>query len=185
MSTKNKSSLYFLALLPPKHLCQFIREIKLEIAERFNSRKALKLPAHITLQPPFKLIEEKEKSLFIRLQNFSGKISEFEVILNDFGAFSPRVIFIEVEAPEKIRTLHQELVSALQDFLPSEQSRPIHPHITLATRDLSRDNFTAAWAEFKNRKFRERFIANSFSLFKHDGKNWERLARFEFKLREI
>jgi 2'-5' RNA ligase len=56
----------------------------------------------------------------------------------------------------------------------------IHPHITLASRDLHHKQFPKAWADFKTREFTDYFSVENFSLLKHDGKIWHIYRDFNF-----
>ncbi|MFN6233029.1 MAG: 2'-5' RNA ligase family protein, partial [Microcystis sp.] len=49
-----QGSLFFIALLPPPEVQEIATKIKVEFAEIYNSRAALKSPPHVTLQPPFR-----------------------------------------------------------------------------------------------------------------------------------
>lgn len=187
MSTKDISSLIFLALLPPESLGEEIKELKQEFSDKYNSKRALRLPAHITLVPPFRLTENRSDELFMILEDFCGRFSEMEVSLKDFGAFPPRVIFIEVGNPEVLRPFRDQLFTSLENFLPVEQlktGRSFRPHITLATRDLSRRDFYLAWEEFKDRSFDALFSVEGLTLFKHNGKIWDNKTEFKFQNRE-
>lgn len=188
MSTKIISSLNFLALLPPIRLSEEINELKQEFAKKYNSKRALRLPAHITLVPPFRLTEDRSGELFATLEDFCKKFSEMKVSLKDFGAFPPRVIFIEVSNPEEIRPFRDQLLTILRNFLPGEEinkGRAFRPHITLATRDLSRQNFYPAWKEFEHRSFEAHFSVAGLFLFRHNGKTWDNKTEFKFQNEEI
>lgn len=89
--------LYLIALLPPKEILNEIRLLKEEIKAGFAVSHALKLPAHITLQRPFRVYEEKEKELVGNLSGFSGNHEAFLVELQGFGTFPPRVIFVKMK----------------------------------------------------------------------------------------
>lgn len=187
MSTKN-SSLNFLALLPPKQVSGEIKELKEEISQKYNCKRALRLPAHITLVPPFKMEDERIDELTNHLENFCQDFSEIKVTLDGFGAFPPRVLFIEIDDPEGIRPFRDQLINTLENFLPAENlvsGRPFRPHITLATRDLSRECFYPAWEELKNRHFYARFQADKLTLFRHNGKTWDMKHDFRLKGKEI
>ena len=56
-------NLYFIAIIPQHKLCDEINSFKNDFATRFNSKKALKLPPHITLKAPFKLTTNAHDSL--------------------------------------------------------------------------------------------------------------------------
>lgn len=176
-------SLYFIALLLPKELEAQIHKIKLEIAEKYKAKHALKLPAHATLQIPFRLPETEEDKLIGILKNFVEKEKSFQVDLKDFGRFNQKVIFINIEDHEPIKKLHADLQKILnKNFsLKEHEAFPeIHPHITLATRDLHYKEFTKAWEDFKSRKFIGSFLVDKICLFKHDGKHWHLHKKFNF-----
>lgn len=177
------SNLYLIALIPGEELRDQVRELKMEIKDRFNASHALKAPAHITLQMPFRRDESEEHDIVEKLGEFSSEHSPFEVSLNGFDAFPPRVIFLEVTNHKPIKELH----SALNDFLKTqlgfiqkEINDEIHPHMTIATRDLSKNMFHRAWPDFENRSFEATFRADHLHLLKHNGKHWELHKEFSF-----
>ncbi|UJH91222.1 hypothetical protein LZ575_21950 [Antarcticibacterium sp. 1MA-6-2] len=59
--------LYFIAILPPEDIRRQIKDFKMEIALKYGAKHALKLPAHITLKSPFKILELQEKNLIDNL----------------------------------------------------------------------------------------------------------------------
>lgn len=176
-------SLYFIALLPPEKIRSSIKAFKLEIADKYNARHALKLPAHITLQPPIKLEITREKQLEQVLENFCVTQRSFELKLNGFGSFPPRVIFAQVRNKQPVIELHDALQKALRenDFLKGNKTPDnFHPHVTIATRDLDPESFSAAWTHFEAREFKVSFAVESFFLLKHTGKSWEIYKEFLF-----
>ena len=178
---KNKAPLYFIALVPDEELEKQIRQLKEEVKEKYNSEKALRLPAHITLQIPFNMNHEHEGVVTEALQKVADKADALKLQLSGFGNFSGRVIYIDVANPAPVVQLHKEIRKALSSVIHvEEKNSEIHPHITIATRDLSRKEFQKAWPEFKQRNFNASFVANSFTLFKHNGKSWDVLKKFCF-----
>jgi hypothetical protein len=49
----------------------------------------------------------------------------------------------------------------------------------LAFRDLKKEKFDEAWGEFRGKSLSAKFIANQFTLLKHNGKLWESLHHFD------
>lgn len=174
--------LCFIALLPPEPLREQVREIKEEISDKYRSKRALRLPAHITLQPPFIIEEDLVPKLHAALKEFAGAQRPVEIHLSGFGAFVPRVIFIEVTRSSSLKELQKQLLEDLQKhlFIKEESSREFHPHITLATRDLTRSNFKMAWEEFRHRDFTASFKVKGLYLFQHNGKTWDIHREFQF-----
>ena len=175
--------LYFIAILPPDNLRQSVKILKEEMKLRFNAKHALKSPAHITLQMPFKWSFKEEKMLLIALKKFAFQEKAFTVGLNGFNCFTPRVIFVKVIDHSAIAALHTRLSLVLIEQLGFENSSinpKMHPHMTIATRDLKKNAFHLAWREFEDREFIGSFLANGIGLLKHNGKQWEIYQEFPF-----
>ncbi len=179
-------SMYFIALIPPEALCERIRLLKLEIAEKYGAKHALKLPAHITLQIPFRIPDENESGLVELLKFFVAKQSGFTIKVSGFKKFSNRVIFADVETKQPVIELCerlQKLLTSNLDLKDHEKTNKIHPHFTLASRDLDYRTFPLVWADFKDREFQDFFQAKSIFLLKHNGKSWDVFKEFEFAKR--
>lgn len=175
----NSKALYFVALLPPQKLQEEIRQLKLEIKAKTGVSHALKLPAHITLLPPFWLKDQLENDLLTALEAVTSNFIKFDIELKGFGRFDQRVIFIKLKDHEAVKRLHQQLqqsVSGIFEELKKKES--LHPHITLATRDLTKAYFLELWPGFQKRDFSGTFSAEGVTLFKHNGKRWEILRQF-------
>lgn len=183
---KSNKELYFIGLTPPERISAQVTALKDEMANRFKARHALKSPPHITLQMPFRLLPDGETRLIQLLQFWAGKNQVFNVSLDGFDHFESRVIFIRIVDHEPIRVLHSNLVAELmRDFFSEiKTSKRFHPHMTIATRDLTTHAFYRAWSEFKERRFNESFIAQSVVLFKHNGSHWESFQVFQLNTPE-
>jgi len=175
--------LFFIALIPPSALRDRIRSVKERISHAYNSGHALKSPAHITLQMPFKRASADVKDISNVLRKFASAEKPFRVDLIGYGAFAPRVIFIKIVEPDPVQGLHSRLKRVLIDelhFHHDEVMRSVQPHITVATRDLTKAAFGEAWAEFEDEEFSASFEAGSLFLLKHNGRSWDILEEFPF-----
>lgn len=180
----SQKHLYLIALLPSLKVLEEIRILKEEIKTEFFVSHALNLPAHITLQRPFWVPDEKEEELLDHLSKFSLSQLPFSVELQDFDAFPPRVIFVKILDHLPLIQLQNELQQYIPVAIfdsPGQQQKEIHPHITLATRDLPKEVFPEVWELFKTRKYHNSFIVDSLRLFKHDGKKWHLFRTFNFR----
>jgi 2'-5' RNA ligase len=182
-SREQNQILYFIALVPHNGLRNEIRTIKEKMLTVYGAGHALKSPAHITLQRPFRKDPGDEPELVRTLAEFVPREKPFMVDLDGFGAFAPKVIYIRVKDHTAISALHTRLKEVLARsslFDQSEIMNDVQPHITLATRDLTRDAFSAAWHEMKEAEFRSSFVARSLFLLKHNGRHWEIMQEFFF-----
>lgn len=174
---------YFIAIIPPEPHFSEIEKIKSDISQKYDNKSALRSPAHITLHMPFEMKEEKEASLIQKLSAFKVQ-TPFSVSLKNFSCFEPKVIFIDVVKNETLASLQKELVfhikSNLNIFNQYEDKRAFRPHITIAFRDLKKENFYLANAEYTTKTFSAEFQVNSFFLLKHTGKVW--LPHKEFSI---
>jgi 2'-5' RNA ligase len=179
----NSRDLYFIAIIPPLPLREEIRVVKERILDRFGAGHALKSPAHITLQMPFKRSSSGEEMISAELRRFAMAERGFRVIADGYGAFPPRVIYIKIADPDPVRTLHRRLREILLselDFSHEEIMEELQPHITVATRDLARSAFSEAWPEFRDEKFTGEFWVSSIFLLKHNGRNWDIHEEYPF-----
>ena len=180
---EQKMDLYFIALVPHRELGEKVRRIKERMKAEFGAGHALKSPAHITLQMPFKRNSEDETSISGALRRFVSGEKCFTVDLDGFGAFAPRVIFIKISEPELVRALHSRLQEVLMrelHFSPAEIMKDVQPHITVATRDIAKEAFSVAWPELQKEEFKASFDVHSIFLLKHNGRNWDILEEFPF-----
>lgn len=180
--------LFFIALLPPLEVRGVANAIQQEFAEVYNSRAALKSPPHVTLQPPFYWERAKLPDLEQILQKFARSQRPIPMILDGFAAFRPRVIYINVLKTSELLAVQQALMAELESSLgivyqPSKK-RPFAPHLTVAFKDLTKQNFYRAWTEFQHRQLHFEFIVPQLSLLAHDSKRWQKIQEFDFLHKE-
>ena len=188
MSQFNNNSedkkIFFIALLPPLKVQKYATKVKEHFAQQYNTKAALKSPPHITLQPPFFWSINNLSSLEKVLQKFARNYAPIPIELQDFSAFKPRVIYINVTKTTELLTLQNELniclESSLQIVDKKSKNRPFCPHLTVAFKDLSKTNFYRAWDEFKHQQVYFNFNVNQLTLLSHNGQQWEIQTEFDF-----
>jgi len=180
---QTKIDLYFIAIIPHSELRERIRKVKERMKAEYGAGHALKSPAHITLQMPFKRSPEDEAEISELLRRFALREKVFAIDLNGYGAFVPRVIFIKITQTETVKALHMRLKEVLLtelNFSPGEIIKEVQPHVTIATRDLTKEAFSEAWPVFQDEDFSASFDVHSIFLLKHNGRNWDILEEFPF-----
>lgn len=167
--------MYFIAVVLKGVLGEKITGLKEFMAENYSSRRALNSPPHITLVPPFNLEVALEQELINSIRELIVGMDEFEITLNGFGAFSPKVIFVKPEANESLTRLARKLSISLADKYNTvkRDERPFHPHITIGFRDLTAPNFHKAWKELQDMPIKGCLLCSSVCLLKHNGKTWD------------
>jgi 2'-5' RNA ligase len=167
--------MYFVAVVLPESLDEKVLQYKRWMAEKYGCKVGLKSPAHITLVPPFWMEPEKEQQLKTDLQSISSSFTPFTVETDNFSAFKPRTLFVAVQENEQLKSLKKTSDNFFRnkDYKIKIESRPFHPHITIATRDLHKKDFADAWPHFEEKKLKEEFAVTGLSLLKHNGRAWD------------
>lgn len=172
---------YFIAIVIPEPYLGQITRIKEYVADTFKSKGALRSPAHITLHLPFRWKPEKENELIEKLGELDFGRS-LHVKLKDFACFEPRVLFVDVEPNETLNDLQGAVVKHVKEtlnlFNEVGNRRGFHPHVTIAFRDLKKEQFRQAWEHFKKEQFAAEFNCTHFSLFKYGPGKWEVYREF-------
>lgn len=181
-SVAHDQGLYFIAIIPGEPVLYDAQNWKEYFARNYNSKASLNAPPHITLHMPFKCKLRKEHSLVEVLTSLAQQNLRFDLKVESFDAFPPRVIFLNVLQNETLTLLnhniHQLMKTQFNIFNADYRNHPFNPHITLAFRDLKKDKFEDAWKEFRSKPYQEEFHIDQFWLLKHDGKKWNKLAAF-------
>lgn len=166
--------LYFIASPLPGSVAGEIREFQEMADARFHSKKALNSPPHITLVPPFQIRPEQAERLRATLANGVSGFGRIPVVLDGFSAFDKRVIFVDVIAGKDLEELAVRLNQTLSDagFALKSESRPFHPHVTVAFKDLRREAFDGAFGFFRGNPYSRRFDLEKVALLEYRHGRW-------------
>lgn len=137
-------TMYFIALVLPAELNERILHWKNLMLQNYGCKVGLKSPAHITLVPPFWMDEAKEKALAKDVEDIAGQLHPFPIRTKNFSAFKPRTLFIDVELSEELvhaKSIVDKFFKQNEFYSIKVDTRPFHPHITIATRDLFKKAF--------------------------------------------
>lgn len=177
---------FFVAFLPPLEVDEYANSIIQELSDRYQTRTA-KAPPHITLQPPFEWSIEREPGLTKSLETFAQGRSPVPITLRGFGAFRPRVLFINVLKSPELMALQAELMQHLEDSLGivdlKNKHRGFSPHMTVASRNMSPAVFHKAWADLEPRTPSFEFLCDRLTLLLHQERGWE--VQNQVELRQI
>lgn len=177
-----KTAIFFIAILPNREICSEIKTFKEYTLAHFDSGHALRSPAHITLEPPFKWDMDQLSMLESALKAFAEKASPFTIELNDFDVFSPKVVFVKVLKNKALWDFQYELTSFLRsdlNLLSDRPDRPFHPHMTIAFKDLRKEMFLKARDHFSKITYQRNIKADQICLLQHNGKVWKEKAFFK------
>jgi len=177
--------LYFFALIPSEDIQSSVTKIKLDFQNRYNASHALKSPPHITLIPPFKFERKNENRLIEILNEFSEYESKFQQSLKGFGMFPPKVIFIKVPKNDSLKSLYSRFIKHMDEKLNlssySRRAKNFFPHMTVAFRDLTPENFYKAKPVYEQKHISIEFEVNNICLLRHNSIQWEIIHYGHFK----
>ena len=175
-------NLYFVAIIPPEPVFTEIHAFKVIARDMFESSRALRSPPHITLLPPFRATTQSLKQCDKLLEQVSNAHHRFGISLSGFGAFPPKVVFVLPKLSDALRALQSDVefeISALLGI--SRPTRPYHPHMTVAFKDLRKSMFGTAWNYFSAIDYERNFEVSTIVLLRHYSTGW-RVSR-QFALR--
>ena len=180
-----EKALYFIALVPPEPILGELWLLKKQLASDYGARAALKSPPHITLHMPFRYRSDRESGISDSLGRLCSDRNPFPVELNNFNAFAPRVIYVDVTPQPRLNSLQSELHKCMKRdlnvFNADYKNRPFRPHLTVLFRDLKKAAFNSAWDRLKNEKIAYEFNAEDICLLRHNGKSWDISRRIPLK----
>lgn len=179
-----RTSIYMIAILPPEPIYSEVQEFKKRFVDTYESKEAYRRPAHITVIPPFGYSQEEEPKLTNFLTKFLKKYSPFELSFDGFGTFEKRVIFVQPEKNEQLKTLFKDITKAFnKDFKVREansSSLPYAPHMTIGYKDLKPAMYDLAWGEFSSKLYRRKFMLGELYLMRHTGQQWVVVSEVPF-----
>ncbi len=150
----------------------FARQIELELCHKFRLCLGLKQSPHITIKAPFNT--PKIEPFVKYLENLAKQTHPFDVELDGFGYFEPKVIFLNVRENAKLKELHFKILKDLKEefnIVPHAlEGKSIRFHSTVALEDVTKKKFREAKKYLKQYNPIFRFKAKTFGIFLYLGK---------------
>ena len=176
----NRTSLYFIAILPDDKISRELTSFKQDFADRFESKRALRIMPHITLKIPFRFPVDEHNELISWFEHLPLSQPAFNVQIHGFGSFKKKkIIYAKPEVNPNLVNLQKELIGLLKLKYPHTvhcDDENFSPHMTIAYRDLSPYLFNSAWKEYENKQYHATFPVNEISLLEHNG-SWSVIAK--------
>ena len=178
-----QENLYLLSITPPTDLAFTIDQERRFSAARFGSYESLKSPVALNLFGVF-TVPAMAYELTDYLSEWISVQPQFKVQIKDFGVFENKhrpEVYVNVKNNIWLNAFNKGLSrKMLQRFPYLNSSAPFKPHIRLAHKDLSRENFQRAKKYYSQCKFEASFDVKNIALFRHNYKMWE--FKHEFAL---
>ncbi len=179
---KPPKRLHFIALVVPEPVQTELTDFKHLARERFGAGHALNAPAHITLVPPFFATEAQVEDFLPLLAEFAANHPPFDLETRNFGRFGNRVIYADVTPHPELNRFQAELFELFKSRFPSyRKPNRFHPHLTVAHRDLTPEQFPAAWQYFSAQSYVRQFHVDRLSVLIHRERKWHIKAQLPFE----
>ncbi|UZD21729.1 2'-5' RNA ligase family protein [Algoriphagus halophytocola] len=174
---------YFLALVPEGKIQDEATALKYELKDAFNVKYALKSPAHVTMKMPFVYNEAKEGVLLAKLRQFTQEFHSMKIQVDGVETFGQRVIFLGIAADADLISFQQELKLYCKrelNLVDELSDRNFHPHMTIAFKDLKKNNFQQVLDFAKAKAIQGVFEAQHLCLLKRESGRWTVYQKIDF-----
>jgi 2'-5' RNA ligase len=116
------------------------------------------------------------------LQGFFEQEKSFSLSLGGIGSFGKRVAFLKIKYPPELKESQQRLLAFTRVVLKKDieiSDRNYHPHMTMAYRDVKKDQFQQVMDYLEPRKIKGSFKISEVSLLKKNNGTWNIIERFQ------
>ncbi|MBN1263761.1 MAG: 2'-5' RNA ligase family protein [Candidatus Pacebacteria bacterium] len=105
--------------LPDRESASVIKKISQNISRECRSGNALKFIPHFTLRGDFKIPDKNISGLKEQIRRLSIGIKPFKLILNKYGFYPWRIIFLEIEKNDQLQKLHNWCLKIIEKYRTS------------------------------------------------------------------
>jgi len=161
------------AILLEDESFNFARQVELELCQKFGLCWGLKQSPHITIKAPFDT--DKIEPFVDYLNSLAARTKPFEIKLEGFGYFEPKVIFLDVKENLKLKQLHFSILNYMKEKFKIEphefEGYNVKFHSAVALEDVSEEKFFQGKKYLKKYNPRFKFTAKTFGIFYYLGED--------------
>jgi len=171
---------FWVGIVLPNKTCKKLFRIEKEISEKYKTYYSLKsrIGLHLTLTYQGNIKEGNLEKIEKAVNEISETTKSFEVEIKGIRRFCKnRFIYAKIIKSKELNDLYKKLFCRLSEFGKIRPLRIFKPHITLAYKDITEENFNEAFKEFKDKKISYEFKVNKLYLAKSNPE--ERLKLFK------
>lgn len=141
----------------------FTRESQIDLFQRFNTSYGLRQSPHITIKTPF---ETEDVEVFDSyLKKIAEKLTPFELCISGIGYFEPSVVYLAIKESKELRGLYEKINQDFQRDFEMDINEEMIFHLTLAYKDLTKQNFRNIKKYLKEKDPQFCFTVNTLGLF--------------------
>ena len=166
------------ALLLNDECHNYIREIQLELHQKFGTHLARQTP-HITVKSPFDVPHPFQSlaPFYAYVESLAKQTKPFEIFFDGFNSFGQNVLFLEVAENPALYQLHEKILGDVQDKFGLEphefEGQNVKFHASIAGfQEPEKFEEVSNYLNRYQPKFR--FEANLFGIFYYlgSGNGW-------------
>ena len=176
--------LKLIAILVPEPIRSQVLAEQQHIADTWGPKHALRTPPHLTIIPPLTVDDNTDVVIRDIAVTIAQRTSLFNLKLHGYGAFKPRVVFIQPENSDALQDLYTQWRTLLERGTPhllrKYPDRPYHPHLTLAHRDVTPEQFHPMWDHYKGKSFDAGFDVTGVWILHNTRSGWEPETEYQF-----
>lgn len=176
IGTETKAGTFCIAVLPQGELAARVKEITKEFRERFASAIAFRNIPYIPLTGTFRLTPELLPQLRFALRSRLAEYSPFTTEIRGFAGIPEHTICLCVVNTRPFAELAR-VVAAQVKIKFARGTAISQPHLAVAHRDLSSENYRLALPEFRERSFHAVMQVPSVYLIQQD-RGWKLIEEF-------
>lgn len=153
----------------PKKISNDLFKIQKKISEKYKTYHSLesKIGLHFTITHQENVNEKSLKEIEKIVNEISKETRPFKIEIKGIRRFyKNRVIYAKVIKSKELNDLNKKLSYRLSKFGKIRLLRLFTPHITLAYKDITKENFKEAFKEFRNKKISYGFQLNKIYIGK-------------------
>ncbi|KIY22051.1 MULTISPECIES: YjcG family protein [Mesobacillus] len=163
-----------IVIFPSKKIQDYANSLR----RRYDPHYAL-IPPHLTLKSPFEATEEEIKNVVQKIDAIARNFNPVSLNITKIGSFKPvnNVIYLKVESPEDLVSLHSELNSAFE----GDQEYNFVPHITIG-QNMSDDEHSDVYGSLRMTKVQFEDTADRLHLlYQLDNGSWTVYETFRLR----
>jgi len=178
---------FWVGIVIPNKTYKKLFKLEKEISKKYKTYYSLnsKLGLHITITYQGNVDEKDLKEIEAIVKKISRNVRPFKINIMDVDVkkFNKNnVIYARVLKTRYLENLKKMFSCGLKRFGIIRDTRSFTPHITLACKDITKENFRRAFRELRHRKISLEFKATKFYTGKAGPKERMRASK-KFRLK--
>lgn len=177
MTEPAKPQSYFIAAIPDSGIAERTKAISREFKDRFAASASFRNIPNISVSGIFRIAPALLPQVRFALRGRLAEYTAFASELSGFDGFDEHTIFIRVMNQKPFVELGRAISALLKLRIGRSPGFMATPHLTVAYRDLSSENYRLAISEFRKREFHAVMQIASLCLM-HQDRGWKLIEEF-------